>query len=112
MSETDARTPPEDRPVPKLLQALDEAGYDDVLLLDTETFRTVFTERRDELLDAIAEADDLSVGELANRLDRQQSAVSRDLDVLFEHSLIEYERDGRRKIPKLRHETILHASVL
>lgn len=112
MSETDARTPASERPVPKLLQALEMAGYDDVLLLDTETFRTVFTERRDELLDAIAEDDDRSVGELADRLDRQQSAVSRDLDVLFEHSLIDYEQDGRRKIPKLRHETVLHASIL
>lgn len=112
MSETDTPRGPGEGGVPELLQALETAGYDDVLLLDTESFRTVFTERRDELLDAITNADGLSVGELADRLDRQQSAVSRDLDVLFEHAVIDYDRDGRRKIPTVRHETVLHASIL
>lgn len=99
-------------PIPGLLQALESAGYDDVLVLDAESFRTVLTERREELLEVIADGDELSVGELADRLGRQQSAVSRDLDALFEHAVIDYERDGRRKIPRVRHETVLHAAVL
>jgi len=112
MAETDPTVPSSGRAVPELLQALESAGYDDVLVLDTETFRTVFTERREELLDAIAEGEDCSVGELADRLGRQQPAISRDLDVLFEHAVLDYERDGRRKIPRLRHETVLHAAIL
>lgn len=112
MSESDTKEPPSEREVPELLRALETAGYDDVLVLDTETFRRVFTERREELLEAIADGDDLSVGELAERVGRQQPAVSRDLDALFEHAVIDYERDGRRKIPRVRHETVLHAAVL
>lgn len=112
MSNTSREGPPGERAVPELLQALESAGYDDVLVLDAESFRTVLTERREELLEMIADGDELSVGELADRLGRQQSAVSRDLDALFEHAVIEYERDGRRKIPRVRHETVLHAAVL
>ncbi|WP_171814985.1 HVO_A0114 family putative DNA-binding protein [Halovivax ruber] len=40
-------------------------------------------------------------------VDRNVSAVSRNLDVLFEADLIEYERDGRSKRPQLAHQTVL-----
>lgn len=103
MSNSDSR----DGRVPTMLEALAKAGYDDVLVLDRESVGFVFTDRRTELVELIEDGEGLSVGEIAEALDREQSAVSRDLDVLFEYSVIDYEREGRRKIPFLRHETIL-----
>jgi serine/threonine protein kinase/DNA-binding transcriptional ArsR family regulator len=98
--------------ITELLRILAEAGYEDVLVLDQESAETVLTERRRELLALIEETDRLSVSELAAELDRQQSAVSRDLSVLYEYNVINFERDGQRKIPVLKHHTILTRPVV
>lgn len=95
-----------------LTRALVEAGYDDVLMLDQETARTVLTDERRRLLDRIAEGDVRSVRGLAADLGRDKGAVSRDLDRLFRHDLVEYEREGSRKIPTPKHETVVVEPIL
>lgn len=94
------------------LQWLAESGHDDVLTLRRETASRVLTDKRMELLAEIAEGDASSVRELARRLDRDVSIVSRDLDVLFEAAVIDYERDGRAKRPVLAHENVLVEPVV
>lgn len=89
------------------LQWLAESGPDDALTLRRETAERVLTEKRMELVAAVAEGDVESVRDLARRLDRDVSIVSRDLDVLFEAAVIDYERDGRAKRPVLAHENVL-----
>lgn len=96
----------------KMTRALVEVGYDDVLMLDRDMARTVLTEKRQELLDRLDEGDVRSVRGLANDLGRDKGAVSRDLDLLFEYDLVEYERDGNRKKPKPKHDTVLVEPVL
>ena len=48
---------------------------------------------------------------LAEVLNRDKSVVSQDLQVLAKHDLVEYEKEGRRKIPKAKHENIIGAPV-
>jgi predicted transcriptional regulator len=91
---------------------LASAGYDDFLVLEHEAAASVLTERRSELLEAIATENAESITTLADRLDRDVAAVHRDLDVLFEHSLIEYDEDGSRKQPRLKHEHVFVEPLL
>jgi len=48
----------------------------------------------------------LSVGEITSMLDMEQSAVSHQLRVLREHSLVVVERDGRRRVYALYDEAV------
>jgi predicted transcriptional regulator len=94
------------------IRRLVDAGLTDFLVLEKEAAESVLTDRRLELLERIRDGNDESVTELADSLGRDKAAVSRDLDVLFENALIEFEQDGRRKIPVLRHETVLIEPIL
>lgn len=93
--------------ITRILSVLEEAGYEDVLVLDQESADKVLTERRRELIDQIESMDGQSVSELATQLNRKKSAVSRDLSVLYEYNVINFEREGKRKIPVLKHGTIM-----
>lgn len=94
------------------LQWLAESDREDFLNLRRETAERVLTEKRMEIVAAIAEGDVESVRDLARRLDRDVSIVSRDLDVLFEAAVIDYERDGRAKRPVLAHENVFVTPVV
>lgn len=96
----------------EITRAIIDAGYDDVLMLDTETAEAVLTEKRQELLDRIAEGNVRSVRGLAADLGRDKGAVSRDLDLLFQYDLVAYDTEGTRKIPKLKHETVVVEPLL
>ena len=89
------------------LRALSTAGIDDTLVLRSETASSVLTEKRMELVEAIASGDVESVRDLSRRLDRDVSIVSRDLDVLFEAGVIAFEEVGRAKRPVLAHQNVL-----
>lgn len=88
----------------------DDGWFEDVLDLDAAT--RVLTEKRRELLERIDEGDVESVRSPANDLGRDKASVSRDLDLLFEHDIVEYERAGARKIPEPKHETVLVKPIL
>lgn len=85
---------------------LAEAGYEDFLILDHETAATVLTEKRRELLDTILTEDVESITDIAGRVDRDVAAVHRDLDMLFRNSLVKYDTEGGRKIPRSKHEHV------
>lgn len=91
----------------RMARALATSGFDDVLVTDRETAKTVLTEKRQELIARIREGDIESVRGLANDLGRDVAGVSRDLDRLFEADIIEFETDGQRKIPQLKHDTVV-----
>lgn len=102
------------RPTTKteLIRLLAETGLSDFIVIDTDTAESILTDRRVELLETIREGSIESVTELAETLGRDPAAVSRDLDLLFEHDLITYEQDGSRKIPVLKHESVLVEPIL
>lgn len=90
-----------------IARARAEAGVGDVHVVDRETAACLLTEKRQELIARIADGDVDSVRGLARDLDRDVAAVSRDLELLFEHDVIEYETDGQRKLPRLKHATVV-----
>lgn len=96
----------------EFIQKLMTGGFEDVLVLDLDAATRVMTEKRQELLERINEGNVESVRGLSDDLDRDKASVSRDLDLLFEYEIIEYERDGPRKIPKGKHETVLVRPLL
>jgi predicted transcriptional regulator len=91
------------------LRRLSEGGFDDVLVLSRDTAEEVLTQKRMELLNELAadDAEITSMRDLARRVDRDISIVSRDLDVLFEADVIDYEQSGRSKRPVLAHENVV-----
>lgn len=89
-----------------------QTGYDDALYTDVEGARRVLTERRMEIIELLSRERVDSVRDLARRLDRHVSVVSEDLDVLSEEQVIEYEHDGQRKIPVLKHPHVFIKPVL
>jgi len=96
-------------PSVEYLRRLSEAGFDDVLVLSRETAEEVLTQKRMELLAALSadDADITSMRDLARRVDRDISIVSRDCDVLYEADVIDYEQEGRSKRPVLAHENVV-----
>lgn len=91
----------------RMARALATSGFEDVLVTDRATAKRVLTEKRQELIARIRAGDIESVRGLAADLDRDVSGVSRDLDLLFEADIIEFETDGQRKIPRLKHDTVV-----
>lgn len=85
---------------------LAEAGYDDFLILDKSDAEEVLTEKRQELLELIGDEVPESITELAELADRDVGAVHRDLDLLFEHSLVEYDEEDGKKIPRFKHSHV------
>jgi predicted transcriptional regulator len=95
-----------------MARALAKAGFEDVFVLDAESASEVLTEKRRELLRQLRTTDVRSVYSLAESLGRDRTAVSRDLGLLAEHDLVTLEREGTRKIPRLKHETVVVEPVL
>ena len=97
----------------QFMRTLAEAGFSpDFLVIDLNTAKSVLTDRRMELLETVRDEEIESVTDLAERLGRDKAAVSRDLDLLCRQDMIVYEREGSRKIPKLKHETVVVEPLL
>jgi len=107
---------PEEKKLPNEMQLakdLAEQGYEDVLMLNRETAQKVFTEKRMELIEIIKEGETESVRELSRKVDRDVSGVSKDLKLLYEHDLIEFEKGKQdRKAPKMRHANIFVKPII
>ena len=95
----------------EIARALARQGIEDVYVLDRESAREVLTEKRTEILDTLKSEEVESVRHLAETLDRDKSVVSQDLQVLAKNDLVEYEKDGRRKVPTVKHENVVVAPV-
>ena len=94
-------------PTTEYLKTLTQAGVDDIVVLRRETAERVFTEKRFQLVERIAEGDVSSVRDLARQTERDVSIVSRDLEVLVEADVIKLVEDGRAKRPVLAHDNIV-----
>lgn len=91
----------------RMARALAQGGFEDVHVVDRDTAAALLTEKRQELIEHVRTRDVESVRNLADELDRDVAAVSRDLDVLFEHDVIKYDLEGQRKIPRLKHGAVV-----
>lgn len=96
----------------RIARALAKEGFEDVYVLDRESAEHVLTAKRTELLDRVREAEIESVRSLARELDRDKGSVSRDLEILARHDLVAFREDGTRKIPVVKHETVLVEPVV
>lgn len=96
----------------RVARALAKEGFEDVYVIDRESARDVLTDRRSELLQALRDEDVESIRDLAERIDRDKGDVSRDLSVLAKHDLVEFEMDGTRKIPSVKHKTVIVEPLL
>ncbi len=76
---------------------------DKAFVIDLEDMdkASVLTPKRLEILSVLRRGDIKSVSELARRTERRLDAVSHDLRILSDHSLIEFERSGRTKKPMI-----------
>ena len=88
----------------EMAKALARGGMENVHVLSLESAEKVLTPKRTEIIRTLNAEDVASVRELARRLDRDKGQVSRDLQVLAEHAVIQYETDGRSKAPRLTQE--------
>jgi len=89
--------------VKNLVNEEDESVY----ILPTEGAREVLTENRMEIIEKLRKDEIDSLRDLSRKLERDVSAVSRDLEVLWKNDIIEYEEQKNRKIPKLTADKIV-----
>lgn len=90
-----------------LADALASAGHRDIYVLAREDARRVLDEHREAILDYLRDHEVSSVSELANALDRDTGNVSRDLQMLADHGIVNMTVDGRAKVPELVHELVV-----
>lgn len=90
----------------EMARALARGGMDGVQILSFESAEKVLTPKRRELIETLRTEDIESVRHLARQVDRDKGQVSRDLGVLAEHGVIQYEEAGRAKRPYLVQEHI------
>ncbi len=90
----------------KISRILSREGYNDVLFLSPEDARRVLTEKRLEIIRTVKDEEPESIRGLARRLGRRENVVYEDLELLFEEGIIDFEEEGNRKIPVLRHRNV------
>ncbi|WP_321111842.1 HVO_A0114 family putative DNA-binding protein [Halorussus salinisoli] len=73
-----------------------------------ESAERVLTPKRRELVTVLTDETAESVRDLARRVERDKGRVSRDLKVLAEHGVVDFEEAGKEKRPYLQHK---HAVV-
>lgn len=89
-------------------QILVENGYgEETLITDKEGFNRVTTLKRMEILEKLNREEIGSVKQLADELERDGGNLSRDLEILFQEDMIEYQHDGKKKKPVLKHTKIV-----
>ena len=91
-----------------MARALARGGMEGAHVISIETAREVLTPKRFEIIDYLRDGDAVdSVKSLADRLNRDHGQVSRDLGVLAEHGIVEYDTEGRAKQPTLASEHLV-----
>jgi len=78
-----------------------------LLALSTEELSQVFTKKRLELINAMKSNGKMSVSDLSKDMDRQLSAVQRDLKTLESFGIVSMEKKGRVVTPELKGEVLL-----
>lgn len=73
-----------------------------IIELSPETSFKVLTKKRLQIFRTLKHGPDInSIKELATIVERRQEVVSRDLNILKNYGLIDFEEKGRAKIPKI-----------
>lgn len=90
-----------------MARALARGGMDGVNVLSHESAERVLTERRRELVAVLDRDEVASVRDLARRVERDKAQVSRDLGVLAEHAVVDFEETGREKRPYLANDHLV-----
>lgn len=78
-----------------------------IIFLNPANVTKVFTKKRLELLALIDRSNPKSVNELASLAKRTKQAVDRDLKYMEGLNLVELNKNGRIKTPKLKREVIV-----
>lgn len=91
----------------QMARALARGGMTDVRVLSHESAERVLTQKRRELIAVLTDQTVGSVRDLARRVERDKGQVSRDLGVLAEHGVVDFEETGREKRPYLQHEHVV-----
>jgi predicted transcriptional regulator len=78
-----------------------------VHVISHESAERVLTEKRRELIDVLRREEIESVRDLARRVERDKAQVSRDLGVLAEHAVVNFEETGREKRPYLQSDHLV-----
>lgn len=80
----------------------------DTLVLTHSTARDVLTDNRTEIIEEIQNEEIKSVKGLVDKLDRNFGGVSRDLKILYESDVIDFEKGkGGGKKPVMKHQTVI-----
>lgn len=77
------------------------------LPLTENDWKTVFTEKRIEMIKMIANRKPKSVNELVKLLKRHQEAVSRDLKLLENVGIVKMESKGKSRMPLVNKKIIV-----
>lgn len=88
-------------------RVLARGGMEGAQIISQDTADDVLTEKRREIIARLQRQDIESVRGLARELDRDKAAVSRDLKLLAEHGIVDFETDGRGKRPYLQHDHLV-----
>ena len=81
-----------------------------IVELSPEVNYKVMTKERTKLLERLkSNPDIMSITELSEEIGRPAESVSRDLKILKNYGLIDLERNGRKKVPKLIRNKIVIA---
>lgn len=96
----------------QMARALARGGMTGVQVLSHESAERVLTGKRREIIDVLADEDVESVRGLARRLGRDKGQVSRDLAVLAEHGVVDFDESGRAKRPYLQHDHVVVEPVV
>lgn len=86
---------------------LARGGMTGVQVIGQDTADEVLTERRREIIETLRTVDVGSVRGLARELGRDKGAVSRDLELLASHGVVDFESEGRAKRPYLQHDHLV-----
>lgn len=91
----------------EMARALARGGMSGVHVLSLEQADEVLTPKRQEIVEALSQAEFDSVRELARELGRDKGQVSRDLKLLAEHSLVGFDTEGQSKRPHLTQDHVV-----
>lgn len=86
---------------------LSQHGFEDTLILPREQAPEVCHERRLQIIDYLAENEPSSVSALGRALGYNKGEMSRDLQNLANVDVVEFEKVGKSKVPRLKHSQIV-----
>lgn len=76
-------------------------------IVPKEAARKVLTPERMRMIEALREEEFASIRELARELKRDVKNVSDDLEILWNHSIVDFEEEGQSKKPRIKPDRII-----